>query len=63
MPAEAAISVGAELILTNIGLQELSQITDDHVMSDLRGADRRKAYWVDEDPSLDRILSWIRMQR
>ena len=43
--------------------QELSGITDEHVMSDLRGADRRKGYWVDEDPALDRMLQWIRMQR
>ncbi|ETN45437.1 uncharacterized protein HMPREF1541_09268 [Cyphellophora europaea CBS 101466] len=43
--------------------EELSGITDEHVMSDLRGADRRKGYWVDEDPALDRMLQWIRMQR
>ncbi|RMZ86798.1 hypothetical protein DV736_g5983, partial [Chaetothyriales sp. CBS 134916] len=43
--------------------EELSDITDDHVYNDLRGADRHKGYWLDEDPSLSRILSWIRMQR
>jgi len=43
--------------------EELNGITDDHVTSDLRGADRRKGYWLEEDPSLDLILSWIRMQR
>ncbi|RMD40884.1 hypothetical protein DV735_g4228, partial [Chaetothyriales sp. CBS 134920] len=43
--------------------EELSDITDDHVYSDLRRADRQKGYWLDEDPSLSRILSWTRMQR
>ncbi|OAL31593.1 hypothetical protein AYO22_01185 [Fonsecaea multimorphosa] len=43
--------------------QELSEITDDHVHRDLRNADRRKGYWLDEDPVLERMLGWIRMQR
>nr|KAK5446074.1 hypothetical protein LTR18_003993 [Exophiala xenobiotica] len=43
--------------------QELSDITDDHVVSDLRNADRRNGYWLDEDPALERMLAWIRMQR
>ncbi|KAK6365001.1 uncharacterized protein PV06_04449 [Exophiala oligosperma] len=43
--------------------QELNDITDEHVVGDLRNADRRKGYWIDEDPTLDRMLSWIRMQR
>ncbi|KIW87419.1 uncharacterized protein Z519_12055 [Cladophialophora bantiana CBS 173.52] len=43
--------------------QELNDITDDHVFRDLRNADRRKGYWVDEDPVLERMLGWIRMQR
>ncbi|KAK5064552.1 hypothetical protein LTR84_000385 [Exophiala bonariae] len=43
--------------------EELNQITDQHVVNDLRNADRRKGYWVDEDPTLERMLSWIRMQR
>ncbi|KIV96435.1 hypothetical protein PV10_00307 [Exophiala mesophila] len=43
--------------------EELNQITDDHVVNDLRNADRRKGYWIDEDPTLERMLSWIRMQR
>ncbi|KIW74910.1 hypothetical protein Z517_11681 [Fonsecaea pedrosoi CBS 271.37] len=43
--------------------QELSEITDDHVYRDLRNADQRKRYWLDEDPVLERMLGWIRMQR
>ncbi|KAI1608966.1 hypothetical protein EDD37DRAFT_133648 [Exophiala viscosa] len=42
---------------------ELDDITDEHVVNDLRNADRRKGYWLDEDPVLDRMLAWIRMQR
>ncbi|KPI44599.1 uncharacterized protein AB675_8345 [Cyphellophora attinorum] len=43
--------------------QELSAITDEHVKRDLTNADRRKHYWIEEDPSLERMLQWIRMQR
>lgn len=43
--------------------QELQRITDETVVTDLRTADRRKGYWLDEDPALDRMLAWIRMQR
>ncbi|EXJ59854.1 hypothetical protein A1O7_04001 [Cladophialophora yegresii CBS 114405] len=43
--------------------QELDEVTDEHVVRDLRNADRRKGYWVDEDPTLERMLGWIRMQR
>ncbi|KIW69428.1 hypothetical protein PV04_05305 [Phialophora macrospora] len=43
--------------------QELNEITDEHVVRDLRNADRRKGYWIDEDPTLERMLGWIRMQR
>jgi hypothetical protein len=43
--------------------QELQRITDEMVVIDLRTADRRKGYWLDEDPTLDRMLAWIRMQR
>ncbi|KAK5094018.1 hypothetical protein LTR24_003826 [Lithohypha guttulata] len=42
--------------------QELSNITDESVVNDLRDADRRKNYWVDEDPTLERMLAWIRRQ-
>lgn len=63
-PAEAVISrsLGAKRRLT-LYLQELNGISDEHVTSDLRSADRRKGYWLDEDPSLERMLQWIRMQR
>jgi hypothetical protein len=44
-------------------LQELDRITDEHVVSDLRGADRRAGHWLDEDPSLERMLAWFRSQR
>lgn len=43
--------------------QELSNITDESVVNDLRDADRRKNYWLDEDPTLERMLAWIRRQR
>jgi hypothetical protein len=50
-------------MLTDVTLQELSRITDEHVVGDLRGADRRAGHWLDEDPTLERMLAWIRMQR
>ncbi|KAK5070506.1 hypothetical protein LTR64_000177 [Lithohypha guttulata] len=43
--------------------QELNNISDESVVNDLRAADRRKSYWLDEDPSLERMLAWIRRQR
>ncbi|EXJ89716.1 hypothetical protein A1O3_02783 [Capronia epimyces CBS 606.96] len=43
--------------------EELNQITDEHVVNDLHTADRRMGYWLDEDPTLERMLTWIRMQR
>ncbi|KAK5958117.1 hypothetical protein OHC33_001307 [Knufia fluminis] len=42
--------------------QELSNITDESVINDLRTADARKSYWIDEDPTLERMLAWIRRQ-
>lgn len=51
-----------EHLLTEI-LQELGNITDESVVSDLRSADARKNYWLNEDPSLERMLAWIRRQR
>jgi hypothetical protein len=44
-------------------MQDLNRITDEHVVGDLRAADRRAGHWLDEDPSLERMLHWIRMQR
>lgn len=48
---------------TNTVFQELTNITDESVVNDLRDADRRKNYWLDEDPALERMLAWIRRQR
>ncbi|ERF73437.1 hypothetical protein EPUS_04060 [Endocarpon pusillum Z07020] len=42
---------------------ELSQIIDQQVTSNLRDADRRAGHWLDEDPSLERMLAWISMQQ
>ncbi|KAJ5887969.1 hypothetical protein N7495_008010 [Penicillium taxi] len=39
--------------------QELARITDQHVVADLRNADLRAGYWLDDDPSLDVIRHWI----
>lgn len=39
--------------------QELARITDQHVVADLRAADQRAGYWIDDDPSLDVIRRWI----
>lgn len=63
-PAEAMINSGGQN-WTHVSnrYQELNSVTDEHVMRDLRTADRRKHYWVDEDPSLERMLQWIRLQR
>lgn len=43
--------------------QDLQGITDAVVMSELRAADQRKDYWLDEDPDLALVLAWIRRQR
>lgn len=42
--------------------QELAQITDQHVVSDLRAADLRAGHWLEDDPSLDVIQRWIQGQ-
>ncbi|KAE8382620.1 hypothetical protein BDV26DRAFT_305660 [Aspergillus bertholletiae] len=39
--------------------QELAQVTDQHVVADLRAADMRAGHWLDDDPSLSVMLSWI----
>lgn len=39
--------------------QELSRVTDQHVVADLRAADLRAGHWLDDDPSLDSIRRWI----
>ncbi|KAL3493784.1 hypothetical protein BJX62DRAFT_66377 [Aspergillus germanicus] len=40
--------------------QELAQISNQHVVADLRAADVRAGHWLADDPALDAILSWIR---
>ncbi|KAJ5135191.1 uncharacterized protein N7515_004469 [Penicillium bovifimosum] len=39
--------------------EELSRITDQHVLADLRAADLRAGHWVEDDPSLEAIRAWI----
>ncbi|KAE8335908.1 hypothetical protein BDV24DRAFT_155592 [Aspergillus arachidicola] len=39
--------------------QELAQVTDEYVVADLRAADIRAGHWLDDDPSLQEIRSWI----
>ncbi|KAK2754027.1 hypothetical protein FQN54_007196 [Arachnomyces sp. PD_36] len=41
---------------------EISTITDNHVVSELRAADVRAGHWIEEDPSLSTMLSFIRSQ-
>jgi hypothetical protein len=41
-------------------VQELAQISNQHVVADLRAADIRAGHWLADDPALDAILSWIR---
>ncbi|PGH04064.1 hypothetical protein GX51_03734 [Blastomyces parvus] len=41
---------------------ELAGITDNAVVNDLRSADMRAGYWLDEDPSLSAIQSWMSSQ-
>ncbi|KAL4884829.1 hypothetical protein BJY04DRAFT_215277 [Aspergillus karnatakaensis] len=46
--------------VSNAFRQELAQISNSHVVADLRAADVRAGHWLDDDPSMDAILSWIR---
>ncbi|KAE8372477.1 hypothetical protein BDV26DRAFT_285935 [Aspergillus bertholletiae] len=39
--------------------QEMAQVTDQYVVDDLRAADTRAGYWLEEDPTLPDILGWI----
>jgi len=41
-------------------LKELNTITDERVVSDLRTADYQAGHWLQEDPPLHTVLSWIR---
>lgn len=56
-------AVNSSAMLETNDAKELSAISDEYVVSDLRAADRRAGHWVDEDPTLDRIIPWIRSQR
>ncbi|KAL4810544.1 hypothetical protein BDV18DRAFT_156901 [Aspergillus unguis] len=40
--------------------QELAQVSNQHVVADLRAADIRANHWLDDDPTLDAMLSWLR---
>ncbi|KKK17105.1 hypothetical protein P175DRAFT_0508699 [Aspergillus ochraceoroseus IBT 24754] len=40
--------------------QELAGVTNQYVAADLRAADMRAGHWLNDDPSLEAILSWIR---
>ncbi|KAH8692661.1 hypothetical protein BGW36DRAFT_399485 [Talaromyces proteolyticus] len=42
---------------------ELGNITDQSIYSDLREADARAGLWVDEDPPLAAIMLWINSHR
>ncbi|KAI9813228.1 MAG: hypothetical protein M1827_004170 [Pycnora praestabilis] len=42
---------------------DLTMITDERVLTDLRGGDYQAGRWIQEDPSLASIQSWIRAQR
>ncbi|EAW09703.1 uncharacterized protein ACLA_039180 [Aspergillus clavatus NRRL 1] len=46
--------------VSNAFRQELQQVTDAHVVADLRAADVRAGHWLDDDPSLSAILACIR---
>lgn len=43
-------------------LQELSEITDNYIINDLRSTDLRAGHWLGDDPTLSTIRSWIRSQ-
>ncbi|KAL4923520.1 uncharacterized protein BDV17DRAFT_236911 [Aspergillus undulatus] len=47
-------------VMGNTLRQELAQISNQHVVADLRAADARAGHWLADDPALDAILSWIR---
>ncbi|PLN85862.1 hypothetical protein BDW42DRAFT_133785 [Aspergillus taichungensis] len=45
--------------VSNTLSEELAQVTDQHVVADLRAADTRAGHWLDDDPSLSDIMGWI----
>jgi hypothetical protein len=46
--------------LRNLRNQELCNISDQSVASELFAADERAGYWLKEDPRLESIISWVR---
>lgn len=40
--------------------QELASITDESIFNELRTKDWQAAHWLQEDPPLQTVLSWIR---
>ncbi|KAL4873529.1 hypothetical protein BDV12DRAFT_80095 [Aspergillus spectabilis] len=51
---------GQMKVVSSAFRQELAQISNHHIVADLRAADVRAGHWLDDDPALDAILSWIR---
>ncbi|KAK3173591.1 hypothetical protein OEA41_006923 [Lepraria neglecta] len=41
---------------------DLATITDSRIVNGFRSIDQQAGYWLNEDPSLQTILSWIRSQ-
>ena len=41
------------------GLQEIAGATNARIRDDLRTRDQTKGYWLNDDPSLQAILTWI----
>jgi len=40
--------------------QELAAITNERIVNGFRMADQQAGYWLQDDPSLSTLLSWIR---
>lgn len=57
-----AVSVAPQTAVADadIMVKELSTITDERVVDDLRAADYQAGHWLQEDPPLYTILDWIR---
>ncbi|KAJ6168268.1 hypothetical protein N7497_001111 [Penicillium chrysogenum] len=39
---------------------ELCNVSDQYVASELLAADKKAGYWLNEDPTLESIISWVR---
>ena len=59
LPGTRQRSRRQRLALTSLD-QDIDNITDAPVAARLREADVRDGYWVEEDPPLTAIVSWIR---